>query len=174
MVLGLTLLNEIYHFREGEKMRKGNALSEIIPPGYTDFFVAPPESYEDNYYRQGLFLLGTIVSRIKYAQKEKSSNILRKMNLTGISVRKVPLFITQVREFAEIYKKKVYNIHDIWANITDRLQNIENSGLKNEEVVFYILTGLSYHDYLGIKYGEEKKDKDAQKTLEEENESWKK
>ena len=93
------------------------------------------------------------------------------MNLTGMNVRRVPNFINQVREFAEIYKKKVYIEQELWGNIADRLQNVENSGLKNDEVIFYILTGLSYQDYLGIKYGKEKKDKDKINTMEEDDES---
>jgi len=153
-------------------MKPGNAVTEINQEEYTDFFNTHAEIYGDNYYRQGLFLLGTIISRIKYAQRDKKSNILRKMNLTGMNVRRVPNFFNQVREFAEIYKKDLkYLRQDIWGNITDRLQNIENSGLKNDEVVFYILTGLSYQDYLGIKYGKEKREKGENKTREEEDES---
>ena len=172
MVLGLAVFNEINQLREGEAMEQGKAITKINQEEYTDFFNAHAEIYGDNYYRQGLFLLGTIISRIKYAQRDKSSNILRKMNLTGMCVRRVPNFCNQVREFAEIYKKDLkYLRQDIWGNITDRLQNIENSGLKNDEVVFYILTGLSYQDYLGIKYGKEKRDKDKINTMEEEDES---
>ncbi|MDP8322657.1 MAG: TM1802 family CRISPR-associated protein [Candidatus Stygibacter australis] len=172
MVLGLAVFNEINQIREGEAMKPGNAVTEINQEEYTDFFNTHAEIYGDNYYRQGLFLLGTIISRIKYAQRDKKSNILRKMNLTGMNVRRVPNFFNQVREFAEIYKKDLkYLRQDIWGNITDRLQNIENSGLKNDEVVFYILTGLSYQDYLGIKYGKEKREKGENKTREEEDES---
>jgi CRISPR-associated protein Csh1 len=169
MVLGLTIFNEINQLREGEKMERGNAITKINQKEYADFFATHPKVYENNYYRQGLFLLGTIVAKIKYAQKEKSSNILRKMNLTGMSVRRVPMFINQVREFAEIYKKKIYVEQEVWGNITDRLQNVENSGLKNDEVVFYILTGLSYQDYLGIKYAQEKRENTNLKEVEDES-----
>ena len=34
----------------------------------------------------------------------------------------------------------------------DRLQGIENSRMKAEEVLFYILSGISYEDYRRQKY----------------------
>jgi CRISPR-associated protein Cas8b/Csh1 subtype I-B len=170
MVLALKIFYDLGQIREGEAMEKGNAVTEVIQPEYAEFFGAHPEIYQNNYYRQGLFLLGTIISRIKYAQREKSSNILRKMNLSGMSVRRVPGFVNQVREIAEIYKKELkYLDPSIWGELSDRLQNIESSGLKNDEVVFFILTGLSYQDYLGIKYGKEKRDKNT--IMEDEDES---
>jgi CRISPR-associated protein Csh1 len=60
-----------------------------------------------------------------------------------------------VKEYASIYT--IFEDPGIWGNIMDRLQGIEESGMKGDEIVFYILTGISYEDYLGMKYGKEKK-----------------
>jgi len=156
MNLALNVFNKL-NILKGGKMKNGNCTTKILNEDYKKFFEVHNEIYEVNCYRQGLFLLGTIISKIIYAQKEKSSNFLKKMNFDGLSSRRVPSFVNQVKDFANIYKKDIYEEKDIWGNIMDRLQGIENSSLKADEVIFYILTGISFSDYLGIKKGMEKK-----------------
>ena len=146
MNLALNIFNKL-NILKGGKMKNGNCATEILNEDYKKFFEAHNEIYEVNCYRQGLFLLGTIISKIIYAQKEKSSNFLKKMNFDGLSARRVPSFVNQVKDFANIYKKEIYEEKDIWGNIMDRLQGIESSSLKADDVVFYILTGISFADY---------------------------
>jgi CRISPR-associated protein Csh1 len=67
--------------------------------------------------------------------------------------RRVPNLVNQVREFSNIYK--VFEERGIWGNIMDRLQGVENSDMKPDEVVFYLLTGISFEDYLGMKFSYE-------------------
>lgn len=47
----------------------------------------------------------------------------------------------------------------------DRLQGIENSKMSNDEIIFYILSGISYSEYLARKKYFEK----GQKEIENDN-----
>jgi CRISPR-associated protein Csh1 len=145
-------------------MESKNFITDIIKEEYKNFFVNHHSVYEKNIYRQGLFLLGTVVSKIKYAQKGKSSNILSKLNYEALSARRVPSFFNKIKEFSTIYKKDIFEEKGIWGNIIDRLQGIEGSGMKSDEVIFYILSGMSFEDYLGIKRGIEKKKIEGEKS----------
>lgn len=151
MVLFLTILNKIKILTEGKSMNKGKAISDVMKPEYNDFFKTHWEVYGENSYRQGLFLLGTVIAKIVYAQKEKKKTFLSKINFDGIPARRVKNLVGEVKEYSSIYQ--VYEEPGIWGNIMDRLQGIETCGMKGDEIVFYILTGVSYDDYLGMKHG---------------------
>ncbi len=155
MVLFLTILFKIKIIKEGRLMNKGRSITGIMKPEYDDFFKTHLEVYGDNSFRQGLFLLGTVISKIVYAQKSKKKTFLSKINFDGIPARRIKNLVGEVKEYAGIYP--VYEEKGIWGNIMDRLQGIETSGMKGDEIVFYILTGVSYEDYLGMKHGLEKK-----------------
>lgn len=155
MVLFMTILNQIDILKEEKPMNKGHSISEVAKEEYRDFFITHQKVYEGNSYRQGLFLLGTVISKIVYAQKEKKATFMKKINLSGIPAHRLKNLIGEVKEYASIYS--IYEDPGIWGNIMDRLQGIEDSGMKGDEIVFYILTGVSYADYLGMKYGLEKK-----------------
>ncbi len=155
MLLFITILHQIDILKEEKPMKKGHSISEVNKQEYRDFFQAHCQVYEENNYRQGLFLLGTVISRIVYAQKGKKATFMKKINLAGIPAHRVKNLIGDVKEYASIYT--IFEDPGIWGNIMDRLQGIENSGMKGDEIVFYILTGISYEDYLGMKYGMEKK-----------------
>ena len=139
-----------------------------VPKDFAEFFSAYPKIYGNAPDRQGLFLLGVLVNRIIYAQGGKSSTFMKKINLQGIEPRRVHSLLLQVKEFAEIYK--VFEEGSIWASITERLQEIESSPLSAEEVVFYILTGMSYAKYIGIKQGKQKQDSIEPEKITEEGE----
>jgi CRISPR-associated protein Csh1 len=155
MVLFLTILFEIKILKEGSPMNKGSSITKIMKREYDDFFKNHRDVYEDNCFRQGLFLLGTVISKIVYAQRSKKKTFLSKINFDGIPARRIKNLVGEVKEYADIYQ--VYEEKGIWGNIMDRLQGIETSGMKGDEIVFYILTGVSYEDYLGMKHGLEKK-----------------
>jgi CRISPR-associated protein Csh1 len=155
MVMFMTILDQIDILKEEKPMNMGNSISEITKQEYREFFHTHHQVYEGNQYRQGLFLLGTIISKIVYAQKGKSATFMKKINLAGIPAHRVKNLVGEVKEYAAIYK--IFEDPGIWGNIMDRLQGIETSGMKGDEIVFYILTGISYEDYLGMKYGKEKK-----------------
>jgi CRISPR-associated protein Csh1 len=141
-------------------MENEKAISEVLNEDYREFFKTHAEIYKDNYYKQGLFLLGTVIAQILRVQKDKKSNFLKKMNFAGMSTRRLQGFINQVKEYTIIYKSKdIYIENGIWGNIMDRLQGIESSGLSEDEVVFFLLSGISYSEYLGTKKSIEKKNK---------------
>lgn len=156
--LFFSILNKLNKLKTGGNMKEGKYLSEISKKEYSNFFETHSDIYAENGFRQGLFLLGTIISKIIYKQKAKSSTFLKKMNLEGIPARRLIGLINQVKEYTKIYK--VYEEPGIWGNIMDRLQGIQNSKIKPNEIVFYILSGISYEDYLGFKFNSEKKLKD--------------
>lgn len=153
MSLALTIFVKLNILKKGASMKEGACISEVSKKEYQQFFETHEDIYGDNMYRQGLFLLGTVISRIKFAQKGKSSNFLKKLNFNGMLTKRIPNLVNQVREFSNIYK--VFEERGIWGNIMDRLQGIEKSEMKPDEVVFYLLTGISYEDYLGMKYAYE-------------------
>ena len=140
----------------------GESITEILKQDYKDFFDIHKGIYENQNYRQGLFLLGTIIAKIKKAQGDKNINILSKLNYSALSVRRVQTFLNKIFETEQIYKKNIFIEENVWANITDRLQGIEKTNMKTEEIIFYILSGLSYSNYLSQKYSKEKKSKEAE------------
>lgn len=157
MNLFISIFFKLKLIKEGGKMDTGKTVSEVMKKEYQEFFDVHYDVYGHNAFKQGLFLLGTVISKIKYAQKEKSSNFLKKLNFEGIPIRRIPALINQVKDFEDIYRKKIFQEAGIWGNILDRLQGIEKSNMKPDEVVFYLLSGISYEDYLGMKRGYEKK-----------------
>jgi len=178
MVLTFSILNKIKPLK-GMAMKGGNAVTEVQNQDFRKFFETHESIYKDNYYRQGLFLLGTMINKIVVAQQKKasakneggesgegkkgkpkkaSSTFLKKLNYSGIPTRRVSNLLAEVKNYTEIYDEQIsYKEPEIWGNIMDRLQGIENSGMKGEEVVFYILTGISYATYLGMIHGKTKK-----------------
>lgn len=155
MILFFKMLIELKQIKGFKNTKKEIEMKTKPPEKFQEFFEVHTEVYED-FYKQGLFLLGVLINRIVYAQKGKSSNFLSKINFGGISSRKVQSLVNQVKEYTLIYKDKMFEEGEIWAAITERLQSIETSDLSGTEVVFYILTGQSYAMYLGITQSKEK------------------
>lgn len=160
MVLWLSIFNKIKPLKGVKTMdgKKGNTVTEIQNEDYRKFIEAHQVIYEKNFHRQGLFLLGTVINSIVYAQRNKSSSFMKKLNFSGIPARRINRLVGEVQNFYQIYKKDMYEEYGIWGNIMDRLQGIEESSMKPEEIVFYILSGISYANYIGIKKGMEKKE----------------
>jgi CRISPR-associated protein Csh1 len=168
MILILSVFHNIKPLK-GVSIMEGSNVTEIQKTEYKDFFETHKDIYRNNQFRQGLFLLGTVINGIVRAQikkarkkaekagskdeikiKKPTSTFLKKMNFSGIAPRRVISLVNQVQEYVQIYD--AFEEPGIWANITDRLQGIENTKMKNEEVVFYILTGYSFARYLGMKH----------------------
>jgi len=166
MVCFLTILNERNLLKEGTGMNRIQPNTEILKQEYRDFFATHAAVYESDFHRQGLFLLGVLISRIAYAQKIKgegrkdSSTFLAKLNYDGIMPRRVQKLVAEVKKFAVIYN--IYQEPELWGTITDRLQGIDTSSMKPDETVFYILTGISFESYLGKKKGNENRMKETQ------------
>lgn len=157
MNLLLTWLSQITKVEGGFKVKEGKEFTEIEDPDIKRFFEVHAETYTNNSYRQGLFLLGVLMNQVlKEQQKEnKSANIIDKISFDGMPVRRVKKFVKDITEILNIYDK--YNINQLLhSQMIDRLQGIENSSLNKDEVVFYILSGISFGRYLGHKYSQNK------------------
>ena len=157
MNLFIDIFLKLKLIKYGGNMASGKSITAILKKEYQEFFDKHRDVYGENAYKQGLFLLGTVISKIIFVQKEKSSNFLKKLNFEGIPIRRIPFLINQVKDYENIYHKKIFQEKGVWGNIMDRLQGIEKSEMKSDEVVFYILSGISYEDYLGMKFSLEKK-----------------
>ena len=153
----------------------GDTVTEIQNEDYLKFFKAHRTIYENNFHQQGLFLIGTVINSIVSAQRKKpsykdqegvaqgqrrklSSTFMKKLNLSGIPARRVNRLVGEVQNFYQIYNKDIFEGPGIWGNIMDRLQGIEKSSLNPEEIVFYILTGIYFANYIGMKKSMEKKE----------------
>ncbi|MEJ6950741.1 type I-B CRISPR-associated protein Cas8b/Csh1 [Natronospora cellulosivora (SeqCode)] len=151
MNLLLSWLNEITVIKGGYKMTDGNSSVPIENTDIIEYFKTHAATYQNNKYRQGLFLLGVLMNSILKEQKDKSTNIIDKISFEGMSVRRVKKFANDITEMLHIYKQ--YNDNQILhSQMTDRIQEIESSNLSKDEVVFYILSGISFGRYLGHKY----------------------
>jgi CRISPR-associated protein Csh1 len=165
MNLLLKWLNEIANLKGGIKMVEGKSYIEIQDPDIKEIFITHEEVYIENNHRQGLFILGVLMNQILKEQKNKNINIMNKLSFDGLPVRRVKTFVKDITEMLNIYK--IYRINQLrHAQMIDRLQGIENSQLTKDEVVFYILSGISFGRYLGHKYynkKEEEKQNDRSK-----------
>ncbi|MBD3349856.1 MAG: hypothetical protein GF364_00040 [Candidatus Lokiarchaeota archaeon] len=156
----LSFFNSVTSLKGGLDMKEGNTYTEITQESINDFFSVHSDVYDGNFYRQGLVLLGMLIRRILREQKEKSSDFFSKINLDGIPVRRVPKFINDVTEYLNIYD--LYNDYfnmNLYSQMIDRLQGIEKSAMNKNEVIFYILTGISLDSYLGYKHSQNIKEK---------------
>lgn len=167
MNLFITIFYQLKLIKEGGSMNTGKSISDVLKKEYQEFFDVHNDVYGNNAYKQGLFLLGTVISKIVYAQQKKAlskgkpkkllSTFLSKLNYDGIAARRIDKLVNEVKNYTILYQEYIFEEKSIWGNLTDRLQGIENSGMKPDEVVFYILTGISFEDYLGMKFSLEKK-----------------
>jgi len=148
MILMLSIFNKIKPLKGVEIMETGSCVTQIQQEEYQKFFTEHHVVYENNSHRQGLFLLGTIINGIVYKQGKRSSTFLKKINYSGIPARRINKLIAEVQNYALIYD--IYEETGIWGTMMDRLQGIEKSTMKGEEIVFYILTGISFNKYLGL------------------------
>lgn len=167
MNLFITIFFKLKLLKQGGSMNNGKSISEVLKKEYQEFFDVHNDVYNDNAYKQGLFLLGTVISKIVYAQQKKAlskgkpkkllSTFLSKLNYDGIAARRIDKLVNEVKNYTILYQEYIYEEKSIWGNLTDRLQGIEKSGMKPDEVLFYILSGISFEDYLRIKFSYERK-----------------
>ena len=149
-------------------MEQRNLISKLQDERITVYFNSHSQIYENNFFAQGLFILGMYIAAIESEQRKKNikSTLINRLNLRGIPVQKVKSLMAMVDEMG-----KVWNI--FYDSITENyyrecLQGIENSSLSPEDVVFHILSGRAYSNYLGAKYKLEHPDK-IENTQEEQN-----
>ncbi|MBF0449915.1 MAG: hypothetical protein HQK75_04375 [Candidatus Magnetomorum sp.] len=170
LIIILSVFNSIKPLTGVKKMSmtNGNVLTTVYDERFIKFFETHKEIYENEFHRQGLFLLGTLINTIISEQLKKriknedsntsakglSSTFMKKLNFNGISPRRVQRLVAEVKNYSQIYN--IYEPKGIWGNIMDRLQGIEQSSLNGEEIVFYILTGISFSNYLAMTHATKK------------------
>ncbi len=136
-----------------------------------NYFENNAETYLDNKYAQGLFLLGKFLSEIEYEQKKPPKEIKRtaisKLNLRGIPVQRILSVIATINDLREIWVEYRNPVTD--AYFMECMTGIEKSTLSPEEVVFHIISGRAYAIHTGILRGKIKKQKLDESKQEEEN-----
>lgn len=163
MVLFLTVFSQLDQIKGVSIMTEGKSITSIPVDMYREFFSVHSNVYENSTHRQGLFLLGTIINNIVSAQRKKrkqtaakdnntektkikpASTFMKKLDFNGIPGRRIPKLVAAAREYSNIYD--VYEKSGIWGCMLDRLQGIEKTSMGGEEIVFYILTGISFGSY---------------------------
>ncbi len=150
----ISWINSVSDLEGGINLNEGKSYIELSDKDMKEFFDVHKEIYSDNYYRQGLVILGYLINKVKYQQdkKKKKSTILDRLNYDGISPKRIKNLVADVIEMLKIYKEFDYN-GKIFSEMMDRLQGIEDSKMNKDEVVFYILTGVGLGRYIGIKFG---------------------
>jgi len=152
----LTWFNKISGFTGGFDNMVDTSAIPIENKDILEFFRIHEDIYSNNTYRQGLFLLGYLINKILLEQNDKSGNFMNKINFDGIPSKRVHRLILDVTEYLSIYK--IYSENNgVYSQMVDRLQGIDTSELKGDEIVFYVLSGVSFGRYLGHKYYMEKK-----------------
>jgi CRISPR-associated protein Csh1 len=122
-----------------------------------EYFKNHPHVYEENYFAQGLFILGWYLNELEYAQKQKGINrtAVHKLNLRGIPVQKVKSISTVIDDLRLVW--------EVWSDpVLDAYYREclceSDMNMPPEEVVFHILSGRSYRKYIGLLKGKEKKE----------------
>ena len=133
-----------------------------------DYFENNAEIYGENKHAQGLFILGQYISGIENMQRKKGikRTAIYKLNLRGIPLQKVKSIMAIMDDMRQVWE--VYNDLITDAYYRECMNDIENSSLSPEEVVFHILSGRAYSSYVSIIEGR-KKDSNKEKSQEAEN-----
>jgi|LSQX01.2.fsa_nt_gb CRISPR-associated protein Csh1 len=132
---------------------------------YLEYFQNHAFVFQDaansRFYR-GLFLLGVLIARIENAeyQKTKKKTFSNRLNFKGISPRKIKSIYNTVEEYLKI--RDVWTDNLALAYCSESLLGMEESGIMPQEVVYYLLAGRAFENYLGIMFS---------KTKQEEKES---
>ena len=78
MILTFTLFIELNILKKGVAMKEGASVTDVFKEEYRLFFEKHTEIYGENIYRQGLFLMGTVISELIKAQRKKSGETGKK------------------------------------------------------------------------------------------------
>ncbi len=128
---------------------------------YLEYFQNHAFVFQDaansRFYR-GLFLLGVMIARIENAQfqKTKKKTFSNRLNFKGISPRKIKSIYNTVEEYLKIYD--VWPDNQALAYCSESMMGMEESNLMPQEVVYYLLAGRAYENYLGIMFSKSKQE----------------
>ena len=128
---------------------------------YLEYFQNHAFVFQDaansKFYR-GLFLLGVLIARIENAefQKTKKKTFSNRLNFKGISPRKIKSIYNTVEEYLKI--RDVWPDNQALAFCSESMMGMEESNLMPQEVVYYLLAGRAYENYLGIMFSKSKQE----------------
>jgi CRISPR-associated protein Csh1 len=170
----LNFLSQLNMMKNKEINEKRNLFTEKISNEYLGEYFNKnrsifEEEIENGIERQGLIMLGYLVNKIIYAQTKKNTKrtktFMDKINFDGIKKEDVEKkFVTDVIEYLELYKKEIYDEPLLFSEMQERLNNIKESSLEKEEIVYYILLGNFLGKYIGVKEGAQKSEEESEKN----------
>ncbi|MDD5625492.1 MAG: TM1802 family CRISPR-associated protein [Candidatus Cloacimonetes bacterium] len=148
-------------------MEERKLISALEDKALNEYFNTHSEVYGNNYYAQGLFILGKYIAEVEAKQRQKNiqSTLINRLNLRGIPVQKVLSLVALVDDMRNVWGTYCDPITDNYYR--ECLQNISKSSLTPEEVVYHILCGRAYENYRRKLYFQE--ENNNTETNQEEN-----
>jgi len=148
-------------------MEERKLISALEDKALNEYFNTHSEVYGNNYYAQGLFILGKYIAEVEAKQRQKNiqSTLINRLNLRGIPVQKVLSLVALVDDMRNVWGTYSDPITDNYYR--ECLQNISKSSLTPEEVVYHILCGRAYENYRRKLYFQE--ENNNTETNQEEN-----
>lgn len=121
--------------------------------------------YDDE--KTGLFLLGSLLAEIAYAQYKRNDKktILNKLNYWGMDKMKVISLANEV--FNKLRQEKILQYNEQLYGECMRLIGQSPLNLPKKEMLFYILTGYSVTTMCNIKEAQENKNQNQNEKLSE-------
>lgn len=161
LTLGLYVkhLNNFNMLKGVKAMESEQKTSTLLDPkqhhSYLDYFENHACLYgnaENSKYFRGLFMLGTMIGKIERAEytKTKNKTFSNRLNFKGISPRRVKAVYNTVEEYLKI--RDIWMDNQALAYCSESLLGIEDSSVLPQEVVYYLLAGRAYENYLAIIY----------------------
>lgn len=150
MNLYLKHLYEIKQLRGIKHIKEKPMTTYLEDTRIMKYFENNAEVYQNNRHAQGLFILGWYVSEIEKKQRKKGieRTAVSKLNLRGTPLQKVKSTMAIMDEMRKVWD--VYNDPVTDAYYRECLSDIEKGSLSPEDVVFHILSGRAYNNYLSI------------------------
>jgi hypothetical protein len=148
-------------------MEERKLISSLEDKALNEYFNTHSEVYGNNYYAQGLFIIGKYIAEVEAKQRQKNiqSTLINRLNLRGIPVQKVLSLVALVDDMRNVWGTYCDPITDNYYR--ECLQNISKSSLTPEEVVYHILCGRAYENYRRKLYFQE--ENNNTETNQEEN-----
>lgn len=133
---------------------------------YLDYFknhACLYDSAENSRFFRGLFILGTMIGKIENAEykKTKKKTFSNRLNFKGISPRRIKAVYNTVEEYLKI--RDIWTDNQALAYCSESLLGIEDSAVLPQEVVYYLLAGRAFENYLGIIYHKTNQEDDQSK-----------
>jgi len=137
------------------EQKTSTSLDPVHHQKYLEYFATHAYLYssaENSRFYRGLFILGTMIGKIENAEFKKSQKktFSNRLNFKGISPRRIKDIYNTVEEYLKI--REVWTDNQALAYCNESLLGIESSSVLPQEVVYYLLAGRAFENYLAIIY----------------------